>query len=76
MSTLEKTIALIDDFSVSELEDVYRYALSIHSQRPLPDPDANLDDIFSHLVGLIPDTGKTLENYRNERMQERYGITD
>ena len=31
-----------------------------------------LDDIFEKIVGAIPDTGKTLEEYREERIKERY----
>lgn len=39
-------------------------------------PNGNsVDDILQHLTGILPDTGKTLEEYQEERRQERYGIT-
>ena len=28
-----------------------------------------LDEILGNIVGVIPDTGKTLEEYREERMR-------
>jgi len=31
-----------------------------------------LEDIFENIVGAVPDTGKTLEEYREERIRERY----
>ena len=34
------------------------------------------DDIFENIVGVIPDTGKTLEEYREERITERYGTVE
>jgi len=30
------------------------------------------EDIFKNLAGVLPDTGKTLEEYREERLRERY----
>jgi len=33
-----------------------------------------LDDIFRNIVGAVPDTGKSLEEYRSERIQERYEV--
>ncbi len=33
-----------------------------------------LDDIFKNIVGAVPDTGKSLEEYKAERMRERYEI--
>ena len=32
----------------------------------------SLDDIFKNIVGVLPDTGKTLEEYKEERMREKY----
>lgn len=36
----------------------------------------SLDDVFNDIVGILPDTGKTLEEYRAERIQEKYGTVD
>ena len=32
------------------------------------------NDILNGLVGVLPDEGKSLEDYRNERIEERYGV--
>lgn len=60
MSTLEKTIDLL-------------YALP---EREKPVVKESLDDIFSNIVGVLPDTGKTLEEYRAERIHEKYEAAD
>jgi hypothetical protein len=31
-----------------------------------------VNDILDSLVGILPETGKTLEQYREERIRERY----
>lgn len=41
----------------------------------LSEDKANVEAIVSSLIGAIPDTGKTLEEYRNERLK-KYEITD
>ena len=33
-----------------------------------------MDDILDSLVGIIPDQGKSLEEYKEERISEKYGI--
>ncbi len=35
----------------------------------------SLHDILEEITGIIPDTGKTLEEYREERILERYGVS-
>lgn len=40
------------------------------------DQGNTLDDVFENIVGVIPDTGKTLEEYREKRITERYGTVD
>ncbi len=32
----------------------------------------SLHDILENITGIVPDTGKTLEEYREERIMERY----
>lgn len=36
----------------------------------------SLDDIFENIVGSVPDTGKSLEEYRGERIRERCEIVN
>ncbi len=33
----------------------------------------SLHDILEEIISIVPDTGKTLEEYREERILERYG---
>lgn len=77
MSTLEKTINLLNKLPEKQLEIIYSYAQFICSQQSeRKSMDANeLNDVLNNIVGALPDTGKSLENYREERMMERYGYT-
>lgn len=36
----------------------------------------SLEDILNKIVGAVPDTGKTLEEYRKERLKGRYENVD
>lgn len=78
MSTLEKTIHLLNELPEKEIEIIYNYVQFISAQREAKttDSDNSLDDIFEHIVGIIPDTGKTLDEYREERLCERYEVID
>ena len=78
MSTLEKTINLLNELPEKQLEIIYSYAQFVSSQysdRRSIDHD-EYNEILNSLVGVLPDTGKSLEDYREERMAERYGIAD
>ena len=35
-----------------------------------------IDGILDNIVGVLPDEGKSLEDYRKERITERYEFTD
>jgi CRISPR/Cas system-associated endonuclease Cas3-HD len=35
-----------------------------------------VDDVLESLVGILPDTGKTLEQYREERISDKYENAD
>ncbi len=74
MSILEKTINLISDLPESKIETIYSFVQFLKSQQTLEtaSDEKPLDDIFENIVGILPDTGKTLEEYRAERMEERY----
>lgn len=78
VSTLEKTINLLNILPESQIEMIYNFVQFLSSQQTVEKPfgTESLDDIFSNIVGVIPDTGKTLEEYREERIQERYEIVD
>lgn len=74
MSTLEKTIDLLNVLPENQIEMIYNFVQFLNSQQTVGKPfdTESLDDIFSNIVGVIPDTGKTLEEYREERIRERY----
>ena len=76
MSHLQKTIALLRGMREQQLERIYHYALFLSAQdqpaagkRKMEDINRILDD----LTGIVPDTGKSLDEYREERLRERYG---
>lgn len=35
----------------------------------------SLEKAFTNIVGVLKDSGKTLEEYREERIREQYGVT-
>ncbi len=74
MSTLEKTINLLNALPENQIETIYSFVQFLSSQqtREMPGGEKSLDDILENIVGVIPNTGKTLEEYREERMRERY----
>ena len=78
MSTLEKTIHLMNTLPENQIETIYSFVQFLCTQyRPYSGIDEEpLDDIFEKIVGAIPDTGKTLEEYREERINERYEVAD
>lgn len=34
---------------------------------------SSVETVLAELSGILPDSGKSLEDYRNERLEERYG---
>lgn len=74
MSTLEKTIDLLNALPENQIEMIYNFVQFLSSQQTVEKPldMESLDDIFSKIAGVIPDTGKTLEEYRGERIREKY----
>lgn len=78
MSTLEKTINLLHALPEKQVEVIYSFVQFLSSQQKAEKPavEESLDDIFKNLVGVLPDTGKTLEEYREERIRERYETAD
>lgn len=74
MSTLEKTINLLNELPERQLEIIYSYAQFVSSQQSDRKSinDDELNDVLDNIVGVLPDIGKSLEDYRAERMAERY----
>ena len=74
MSTLEKTINLLNALPENQIETIYSFVQFLSSQQTVERPAGteSLDDIFGNIVGAVPDTGKSLEEYREERIRERY----
>lgn len=78
MSTLEKTIKLLNALPENQVEVIYSFVQFLSSQQNTEKTvtEEPLDDIFKNIVGILPDTGKTLEKYREERIRERYEASD
>lgn len=78
MSTLEKTIYLMNTLPENQIETIYSFVQFPCAQyQPNSSVEEEpLDDIFEKIVGIVPDTGKTLEEYREERIKERYEAAD
>lgn len=74
MSTLEKTINLLNALPENQIEMIYSFVQFLDSQQVAKRPSVAepLDDIFGNIVGAVPDTGKSLEEYKEERIRERY----
>ncbi len=74
MSTLEKTIDILNTLPENQIEIIYSYALFLHSQHTRPEfqNTENINEIFKNLVGVLPDSGKTLEQYREERITQTH----
>ena len=74
MSTLEKTIDLLNALPENQIETIYSFVQFLSSQQTIERTASteSLDDIFGNIVGTVPDTGKSLEEYRAERIRERY----
>lgn len=74
MSTLEKTINLLNNLPERQIEIIYSYVQFISSQQEKRknDDEENINDILNNIVGVLEDTGKTLEEYQEERIAERY----
>lgn len=74
MSTLEKTISMLNDLPEKQIEIVYSYVTFLKTQSEKEKSTKSVDDILDSLIGIIPDQGKTLEEYKEERISEKYGI--
>ena len=77
MSTLEKTIDLLSHLSENQLENIYSYVRFLNSQGEEAQQKASepLEKVFGNIAGILKDTGKSLDDYRAERVREQYGVT-
>lgn len=76
MSTLEKTISMLNDMPEKQIEIVYSYVSFLKTQSEKERIIKSVDDILDSLIGIIPNNEKTLEDYKDERIAEKYGIND
>lgn len=78
MSTLEKTIDLLHALPENQVEVIYSFVQFLSSQQKTEKPvvEESLDDILGKLVGVLPDAGRTLEEYREERIRGKYETAD
>ena len=67
MSSLEKSIQLLNTLPDSEVEKVYSYIQFICSQcdsMKTPGASGSIEDILDSITGSVPDSGKTLDEYK------------
>lgn len=77
MSTLEKTIGLLNDMSEKQVEIIYMYAKFLKSQNTAEEKTKeSVDNILATLIGSVPDEGMSLDDYREERIAKKYGFVD
>ena len=69
MSTLEKTINLLNDLPENEVEISSQHEERKKATEPI-------EDIFNNIVGVLPDTGKTAKQYHEERIAEKYDLVN
>ena len=72
MSTLEKTISMLNDMQEKQIEIVYSYVSFLKTQSEKERRTKSVDDILDSLIGIIPNNEKTLEDYKDERIAEKY----
>ena len=77
MTTLEKTIDLLNVLPENQIETVYKFVRCISLQQAEKRPVMeSLNDILGNIVGSVPDTGKSLKEYREERIREKYELAN
>ena len=77
MTTLEKTIGLLNTMTEKQIEIIYTYAQFVEEQeKNHKNPSESVEDILNNLIGSVPDNGMTLEDFRKERILDKYGIVD
>ena len=73
MSTLEKTINLLSNLPESQLEIIYTFVQFLDSKKENRiRKEESLEAILGNITGVLQDSGKSLEEYQNERIKERY----
>ena len=69
---------MLHDLPENQVEVIYSFVQFLNFQQKTEKPAVkeSLDDIFKNIVGVLPDTGRTLEEYREERIREKYEAAD
>ncbi len=73
MSTIEKTIDILNALPENEVEMIYSFVQFLHSRQKAERPSGGepLEDIFRNIVGVIPDTGKSFLRHNCHRLGEK-----
>lgn len=86
MTTLEKTVDIIRTLPEPQLDVVFHFVTSLQQRAarrarisaplfPLRDGDTRADAL-ARITGIFKGESKTLDEYRDERLSERYGLDD
>lgn len=77
MSTLEKAIGMLNTLPESDVELVYTFIQFVTEKKEKESKKPHdIDSILSAITGCLPDSGMTSEDYRDERLREKYEIDD
>ena len=77
MSTLEKAIGMLNELPESDVELVYTFIQFVSEKKPKEIKKTHsIDFVLDAITGSLPDSGMTAEDYRNERLSEKYEIND
>lgn len=74
---MEKTIGLLNTMTEKQIEIIYTYAQFVEAQKKNHKKSSeSVEDILNNLIGSVPDNGMTAEDFRKERILDKYGIVD
>lgn len=54
-----------------QLEIIYSYVTFLKKQSEKEEKQKSVDNILDSLIGIIPDNGKSLADYKTERIAEK-----
>lgn len=77
-STVLKLNSLLENLEEEDYEKAVSYIeflVNTRKKKNIKNNKVDVDNIVNSLIGAVPDTGKTLKEYRNERLK-KYEISD
>ena len=67
----------MNELPEKQVEMIYSYVRFVSSQHEeRKRNEESIEDIFSKIVGVLPDVGKTAEQYHDERIRDKYDVVN